>query len=726
MGGIKAQSRSGWPLLLVALLLFAALAAKGLLIQPRVAPSAFDAPRAVERLGRILGDQRPHPVDTPANDAVRDRLVEELRALGFDPQIQGATDCSGFPKSRTVSCSHVRNVIATLPGDPSRKALLLNAHYDSTPTGPGAADDGLGVAVLLEVAANLQGGQLQRPVILLFNEGEEYGLNGAAAFAASPYADRVGPLINIEARGVSGPAIMFETSQPNGAALADYAASSSRPYANSLSADFAGLIPNSTDLVKFKPRGWQTLSFAITGNETRYHSPGDDLAHLDRASVAQMGSEVLAAARRMSGPPPAASGKVIYTDVAGRFLLKLPLALGAALLGGLLVTALVLVHRRRAWTSLGRLALAFAEPVAVAAVLAIAVGFVRPGDYWRAYPWVPTLAVASSIIAAQAWLVEWTANRADRTQLRLAAWTLVLIVGAGISLVTPGAIIFFLIAPALGLLGLKWRPLAWLGGSVQLVVLGQLVALIELTLIDGPVFAVAPLIALISLPFLAEVGRSARWPHMVLAVLPLALWTACLAMPRSSADRPLAMTIDHVQDERLGTAHWVIASKQAPLPQAFDRMGPWHAGPLPFNKRQRWLAEAPLMEGPRGGLVLRSSRVANGKRVVRLRLGRAGADSLLLRFDDDTPVLAMGLPGRLRAIDKNAEQGPSVLRCTGRRCDGLEVEILLGTARPVIAMLVAIRFMPPPEAAPLLAARPRDAHPQYSPDSQVRVRAVRL
>ena len=62
------------------------------------------------------------------------------------------------------------------------RAVLLNAHYDSTPAGPGAADDGIGVATLLEVGSVLQHQPLKRPVILLFNEGEEYGLNGAAAF----------------------------------------------------------------------------------------------------------------------------------------------------------------------------------------------------------------------------------------------------------------------------------------------------------------------------------------------------------------------------------------------------------------------------------------------------------------------------------------------------------------------------------------------------------------
>ena len=86
----------------------------------------------------------------------------------------------------------------------------------------------------------------------------------------------------------------------------------------------------------------------------------------------------------------------------------------------------------------------------------------------------------------------------------------------------------------------------------------------------------------------------------------------------------------------------------------------------------------------------------------------------------------MGLPGKLQTIERKADKGPSILRCTGRRCDGLEVEVILGTTKPVMAMLIATRFQPPPEAKPLIAAMPRDAQPQYNPHSQTRVRAVRF
>ena len=89
-----------------------------------------------------------------------------------------------------------------------------------TPTGPGARDDGIGVASMLGVAALLEDRPLKRPVTFLFNEGEETGLIGARAFLErDPLAARVDSLINLESRGITGPAIMFETSRPNGAAV---------------------------------------------------------------------------------------------------------------------------------------------------------------------------------------------------------------------------------------------------------------------------------------------------------------------------------------------------------------------------------------------------------------------------------------------------------------------------------------------------------------------------
>jgi hypothetical protein len=331
---------------LLLLLLFAAMlgamAATRSLVQPpplraQNAAGQFDAVRAKARLASVLGDQRPHPADTIADDAVRARIVGQLRRMDLRPIVRDQFACNELYKSRGVSCARVRNVIAIL-GPAGGKAVLLNAHYDSTPVGPGASDDGIGVATLLEIASILKDRPLNRPVMLLFNEGEELGLIGARAFLADPLSRNVDALVNLEARGVRGPVNMFETSRPNGAAISVFARAVKNPAANSLSTDVYRLLPNLTDVTSFSERGWLTLNLAPIGNETRYHSPGDDVAALDSATLQHMGDQTLALAEALAAGTPARSDATeIFMDVGGRMLITLPLLAGAMLFVALLL-----------------------------------------------------------------------------------------------------------------------------------------------------------------------------------------------------------------------------------------------------------------------------------------------------------------------------------------------------------------------------------------------------
>src|SRR4029078_12516998 len=116
-------------------------------------------------------------------------------------------------------------------------------------------------------------------------------------------------------------------------------------------------------------------------------------------------------------------------------------------------------------------------------------------------------------------------------------------------------------------------------------------------LIDGPLFAVAPLAALAALPVFAELDAARLRPALCLAGLAtLGLSAAALAMPRSSAERPLGMSIDYYREADFGTASWAVATKQAPLPRNFP--GTWRKDPLPYNGRTRWVSRAPLLATP--------------------------------------------------------------------------------------------------------------------------------
>jgi len=75
------------------------------------------------------------------------------------------------------------NLVAHIPGADSSRAVILGAHIDSANT-PGAGDNALNCAVLLEVAHVLDEGQVQPPVdiYLAWFGSEELGFNGSQHF----------------------------------------------------------------------------------------------------------------------------------------------------------------------------------------------------------------------------------------------------------------------------------------------------------------------------------------------------------------------------------------------------------------------------------------------------------------------------------------------------------------------------------------------------------------
>jgi hypothetical protein len=271
-------------------------------------------------------------------------VVQLGGVLGYEVAVQGATPCGEDDGERV--CTTVWNVLARMPGREVGPALVLMAHYDSVPAGPGVADDGSGVATILELARIFQQeGPYRNPILLLFTDGEEAGLLGARAFLREhPWADEVGVVINLEARGSSGQSLMFETSPDNAWLIDAYAASVPFPASNSLMYEIYRIIPNDTDLTPFKEAGIAGLNFAFIKDGIYYHTTQDNFAHLDAGSVQHHGENALAVVRRLaemdlSVQPP---GNAIYMDVLGLGIVQwpeawtLPLILVAA---GLLVFA---------------------------------------------------------------------------------------------------------------------------------------------------------------------------------------------------------------------------------------------------------------------------------------------------------------------------------------------------------------------------------------------------
>lgn len=736
------------PILLIAVLLAAllgAMAATSLLVPvPEVRteadPSQFNAMRARVRLARILGDEQPHPADSLANDGVRERLLAEMRDAGLTPQVRDQMACNEIHKARGVVCARVRNVVATI-GPKTGRHLLLNAHYDSSVAGPGAGDAGVGVATLLEVASILKDEPLRRPVTFLFNEGEELGLVGARAFLADPLSRAVDSLINLEARGVTGPVNMFETSVPNAAAVAAFARAVDRPVANSLATDVYRTMPNYTDVNSFEERGWLTLNFAMIGNETRYHSAGDNLAALDPRSLQHMGDQTLGVARELGRGVPQAKGDRIFMDVLGRWLVQLPQLAGFVLLAGLVIGLAWLGWRRKA---LGRGLAVIAGGLLLGTALAwvgtAVVGLARPGMFWRAYPVWTHLAVYASALAAAVAFLATAARKLDAGQLRAAFWLSVVAAGAAIAVVAPRGIIFFLFPPlvfGLGVIAGRWLPraeqsAAWLAALLLYLTLGAMAGQLEELLNQGPMWLFAPLGLLVMMPVLVEAKpliASAR-PRDAIGIGALAAmlgWGIAAAAPAYSEDRQQQFTIEHVTNTATGRASWSILNDIAPLPEAFRAAGKWRLAKLPYSDRKRWLASAPPINGlqaPAIRIVGRSTR--SGVRRVTVRLRANGAETVALVAPKDARILAAGTGAFIRPIGRDAKEGRYVVRCFGRNCDGLIMDIAIGKVGLVEVIVLGSRPGLPATAKPLLAARPRFARPQYSPDATITMSRLRL
>jgi hypothetical protein len=266
---------------------------------PASAPSDhFSASRAIDNL-RVIA-REPHPVGSAANARVREYLTSELTALGLHPEIQTTSVARTEPKwgSRIIGAT-VSNIMVRLPGSASTRPLMLAAHYDSVPGGPGASDDGSGVVTLLETARALGSGPpLRNDVIFLFTDAEEAGLLGAQAFVNEhAWAHQPGVVLNFEARGACGPSVMFETSAENGWLVREFAEASPDPVASSFSYEAYKRLPNDTDLTVFKRAGLAGLNFAYVGCFPRYHTREDSVDNLDPRSLQQDGSYALALAR---------------------------------------------------------------------------------------------------------------------------------------------------------------------------------------------------------------------------------------------------------------------------------------------------------------------------------------------------------------------------------------------------------------------------------------------
>jgi hypothetical protein len=651
------------------------------------AATEFSAARALVYLRAFA--RVPHPVGTAAHDAVRDYIVHQLSSLGVQPEVQTATVVSprwGSP----YSAATVYNVLARLPGAgtnaASTKAVMLAGHYDSVPTGPGASDDGHAVALELETLRALRAGpRLRNDVVFLFTDGEEAGMLGAKGFLEHhPLAKQIGLVMNFEARGASGPAIMFETSEGNGKLIREFAAAAPHPVTSSLAYEGYKLLPNDTDLTFFKQAGLAGLGFAYLNDVAYYHTQYDDVAHLDPRSLQQDGDYALALTRRF--------GNIDLRDLKGAdatyFVLPFlgcvvyPVSWSGPLAGfaTLLFAAVVALGVSKGRLTLGGILAAFCGFLLAMVVSSAAVSVMwllakgRAAGFWQAFAGDPyhagvyRLASVTLAVALTAGIYALIRERARLLNLWAGALLCWLLLALATSIYMPGATYLFLwpmlsSTVALGILasgaGPRPGPRPAAVSQATLILACALPGLImmpptielllqSLTMRMAFVGALTTVLLLgLLIPCLNQIAGVGRWllPGAAAAVCVVCL-IAGATMSGFSRDDPRTNSIYYGLDTDTGKAVWFSVDRQV------DDWTARYLGPnpqraalpqyVPYMQWQYLTHEAPAVALP-APLIERLDGTANE---LHLRVSSPRqAPRMYLYGDERNPVVEATVDG---------------------------------------------------------------------------------
>jgi hypothetical protein len=731
-----------------------------------VAPSAptktaFSEEHAFATLSTLLKEQRPHTTGSPENAVVRDRILAELRASGYTPEVQAAFQCDASPLF--PGCTAVENIVAVHKGTGDGKAVLASAHYDSVPAGPGTSDDGAGVAVVLELARAYASRTTRNDVIFLLTDGEETGLRGARAFADHhPLMRRVGIVVNFDTRGASGASMMFETGPGNAQLMDLYAHAVARPSTSSVNYEVYKLLPNSTDFSVYRKLGLSGFNFGFINSAALYHSVRDSLQYIDRRSLQHIGEHAFEVAGALADADLAtltASSDASYFDVFGLVTVVWPAALNEpiALVALLGLIGLIAVHRdaftlrTTAWAVAAFLAvpvLLFALGWLLSYPLGIWPG-VHPLDHPQ--PWPGRVALATAGLLVPLIVAAIGGRRVDSRALLLVNWLLLALLAVGVAFAIGGASYLFL-WPVLGVAVAGWIEtllrkgharslrataltgfvlaafflLAFLVGLE--LVLGfelsryKILVLIPFSLALVPVFAASP----------GERSSSAWALSALCAVVVAGAAVVASQTPAYSAAHPRGLNIVYY-DDQAAKPRWLIGFVGAPDERYLKAQR--------FPPRDEEYRQLGLLKGegrfkdaigphlPAPTFIVNEVATQGATTLVRgtLRSGRGGFQ-IGIGVAPNSGIQSIRLDSQAAvSVDQLKGKEPTFVRVWGVGTREVPMEVSFdAAAAPRLTLYERSPLPDSDEGRALVAARPADAAPAYNGDSALVFTALDL
>jgi len=705
----------------------------------------FNTARAFSRLENILADQQPHNVDTPENHELRERLLTEIRAMGYSPEVTGGPACNTTRATTYMPCTHVSNVSFRLganDGPDTGDAIMVTSHYDSVPAGPGATDAGMGTATVLEIAHLLKNETVKRPILFMLTDVEEGGLLGANYFIRDdPQAKDVKTIVNFEARGTRGPAYMFETSYPNSRVIPTYRKGIARPNANSVMTAVYNLIPNTTDVAIYLPEDYEAVNFAVVHGLPYYHTPHDNLANMSQRSFQHMGDLGLSTVRGFAMDTPATSHKnLIYTDILTRFMIVLPQVLALPILIVSAFTALILFWRAKPIIQRWR---AFAVPplvlIGAAGIMWIVqwlLSALRGTTYfWWAHGWAThglAVIIGMAIILI---LLRLLTSRANPWHLTFAGWLWFILLGIFTAALLPGASILFVL-PAIafliaGLTYLLAKSLSvWafiIASLFTLIIFAPMFAALGITLGYGIAWMIAITTIVTLLPafaIFAKPDEKTDLPLWTTGAIALLFFALALILPRASTLNPRPLSIVTYADLDKGEAFTAFIGQDRPKLDDPSLVQDAKKREHLRGFGENWSVAAPIPNRKAPSLDITNRVVADdGTVTLTAKIVNADANFVGILAPKSSGISSASFEGITGALTGAGSDRTHVLiRCAGMRCDGAEVEFKVKNTSDGEWLIYGEFFDNEENAEKYINSRPATSTPVHSGDRTIVVK----